>query len=97
MIPVIKLEVEGMKYAIKTALTQHQAAMDKAVNQALEQICSEENIKYIVESEARRVLEQVIQEEVVKFFRYGEGRQAVAESVKETILKKKTFSPLDEV
>lgn len=96
-LPIIRLEVEGMKYAICTALTEHAAQMDADIKAAVELYCTPENIKKIVTDSATRILDATIREEVEKFFRYnGEGRKAVAEAVKECILKKETYTPRDE-
>lgn len=97
-LPIIRLEVEGMKYAICTALTEHAAQMDADIKAAVESYCTPENLKKIVTDSATRILDATIREEVEKFFRYnGEGRKAVAEAVKECILKKETYTSLDEV
>ena len=97
-LPIIRLEVEGMKYAICTALTEHAAQMDADIKAAVEAYCTPENLKKIVTASATKILDATIREEVEKFFRYtGEGRQAVAQAVKECILKKDTFTPLDDI
>jgi len=97
-IPIIRLEVESMKYQICTVLSDYAAQMDEDMRQAVEDFCTPENIQRIVKTTAGRVLEQTIREEVEKFFRCeGEGRKAIAAAVKESILKKETYGPLDEI
>lgn len=95
--PIIKLEVEGMKRTICTALLEHQAKMDADVIAAVEAYCQPENISRIIHSAASKALTEAIQQEVKHFFWEGEGRKAVAEAVRESILKKQTYTPLDSV
>lgn len=83
-IPIIKLEVEGMKYAVLHALTEHAAKMDKSIQQAVESFCTEKNIDNIVREEAHRQLEAAVREEVKNFFGWsGNGRKAVREAVQQ--------------
>jgi len=96
--PIIRLEVESMKYQLNTMLSEYAAQMDADLKQAVEDFCTPENIQYIVKTTADRVMEQTIREEVEKFFRNsGEGRKAIATAVKESLLKKETYGPLDEI
>jgi hypothetical protein len=96
-LPIIRLEVEGMKRAICTALTQHSAQMDADLKAAVDDYCTPENLAHVVKSTAAKILDSVIREEVEKFFRFsGEGRKAVAQAVKECILNRETYGPLDE-
>ena len=96
-IPIIRLEVEAMKYQICMMLSEHAVQMDKDIKDAVDEYCTTANLKRVVQQNATRVLDEVIQAEVQNFFRYGEGRKAVAEAVRESILSKNTFTPLDEV
>lgn len=83
-IPIITLELQGMKHTIKAALMREVAAIDASVQAALERLCTEENVAGIVESEARRQIEEALKEEVRNFFRWNEaGRQAVRQAVHE--------------
>lgn len=83
-IPIITLEIQGMKHTIKTALMQEAAALDNGVQAALEKLCTEDNIARIVEDEARRQIEAALKEEVSNFFRWtNSGRAAVREAVHE--------------
>jgi len=96
-VPIIKLEVEGMKYAICTALTEYAAQMDTYIQEAVESFCTEGNLRKVVTAAANVALEQTIKTEVDKFFRHGAGSVAVAEAVRESILAKNTYTPLDDV
>lgn len=83
-IPVITLEIQGMKHTIKTALMREAAAIDSGVQAALDKLCTEENVARIVEDEARQQIESALKEEVKNFFRWSNaGRAAVREAVHE--------------
>ena len=96
-IPIIRLEVEHLRYQMCGALTEHAVQMDKDLKAAVDAYCTEENLAKVVKAAATRALDEVIRDEVEKFFRYGEGREAVATAVKESILKRETYTPLDDV
>jgi hypothetical protein len=96
-VPIIRLEVEGMKYSICTALTQHAAQMDADIQAAVDAYCTPENIAAVVRTAARDALDRAIKAEVAAFFDYGApGRKVVAAAVKESLLKEKTYTVLDE-
>lgn len=87
-VPIITLEIQGMKNTIKTALMQEAAAMDKGVQDALDRLCTEENVARIVNEEARRQIEAALKEEVQNFFRWSAaGRMAVREAVHEHLAR----------
>jgi hypothetical protein len=95
-LPIIRLEVEGMKRTIMAALAEHSAQMDADLQNAIEDYCTPENLARVVQNAAREQLAAAIQAEVKNFFWYGPGRKAVAEAVKESILKNETYTPLDD-
>ncbi len=85
-IPIISLEVQGMKHTMKLALMEHAALLDKSIQQAVEDYCTEGNIQAIVQREARLQLDAALKEEVKRFFDWsGQGRAAVREAVMEAL------------
>jgi hypothetical protein len=81
-VPIIRLEVERMKYSILQALPQHAAALDASVQAAIEAFCTPENIDSIIRGAAMEHLNAAVKEEVRDFFRESNpGRQAVREAV----------------
>ncbi|CAB4159192.1 hypothetical protein UFOVP707_61 [uncultured Caudovirales phage] len=93
-IPIITLQVEGMKHTVRTALMREAAALDKGVQDALDKLCTEERIAAIVEEEARRQIEAALKEEVQSFFRWSAaGRAAVREAVHEHL--ERMYPPRD--
>ena len=56
-VPIIRLEVQSMKYTIQTALMEHAAQMDASIQQAVEAYCTKENIDAVVMKTAREALD----------------------------------------
>lgn len=83
-VPIITLQVQGMKHTIQTALQQEVAALDNAVQVALDKLCTEEQIAAVVEAEARREIEAALRQEAQSFFRWNNaGREAIRQAVHE--------------
>jgi hypothetical protein len=96
-LPIITLEVAGIRHTMKTMLAQHAAQMDEDIKAAVDGYCTPENLASVVQRAARQALDTAVREEIDKFFRYGDGRKAVAAAVKDSILSKETFTRLDDV
>lgn len=87
-VPIIKLEVDGMRHSIQVALMRHAAQIDKDMQRAVDAFCSEGNVARIVEEEARRHIQLALKEEVANFFKWdGAGRAAIRQAVQESLLK----------
>ena len=85
-VPIIRLEVEGIKYTMQRALMEHAVAVDESIQKAIDNYCTESNINAIVMKEAKLRLELALKEEVQNFFSYsGVGRAAVRAAVIETL------------
>lgn len=84
-IPIIRLELEGMKLAILHAFSEYQAGTDQAVKEAMEKYCSPENLARIVDQCVERELRAAIEKEIASFFQYGAGRQFLAAAVKQKL------------
>lgn len=91
-VPIIKLEVERMKYSILTALSTHAVEMDSMVQAAVEAFCTEDNLHRIVREAVMQELNAAVREEVRNFFRCSApGRQAVREAVIEHLNRQDEF------
>ncbi len=84
-VPIIRLQVENLKHTMFLALTEHAALMDKSIQQAVEEFCTDGHIDAIVRREAQLQLDAVVKEEVGSFFRNGPGRAAVRQAVTEAL------------
>ena len=96
-LPIIKLEIEGIRNTIHVALMEQQLVMDEYIKESVDNYCQPENIRRIVQDAADKALTSAIQEEVKNFFWRGDGRTAVAEAVKTSLLNRETYTPLDDV
>ena len=83
-IPIIKIELEGIKKTLYTALNKDVIDFDAGIKSALDKYCSESHIHALVENEALKVIEEAVKEEVRVFFRHtNTGRLAIKEAVTE--------------
>ena len=87
-IPIIKLEIERMQYAIYTALSQYQLEMDSMLKESIEKYCTDENLRIIISATVRQVVDKTVKEEIENFFNYsGDGRHIIAEEVRAKLLR----------
>lgn len=84
-IPVIRLEVEGMKFAILKAIPEYAADLSAEIASAVERFCTPENIQVVIDTEVSRVIRSVIDEEVTRFYRSGDGRAVIRQAVGERL------------
>jgi hypothetical protein len=80
-IPIIKLEVEGMRQTMHMALSQYTLQFDQQIRESLDKFCTPENIAYIINAAANDTLRDVLKQETSNFFRHGAGYEAVLEAV----------------
>lgn len=79
--PIIRLELDGMKIAILHAFSEFQAATDAQVKAAMEKFCSPENVQRIVERCVEQEMKHAIEREIRNFFQLGAGRKFLAAAV----------------
>lgn len=84
-IPIVRLELQGMKATLLHAIGERQASFDADVRAAVEQACSPANIRAVIEHEVQRSLEAAIADEVRRFYQSGEGRQAVRDAIRKRL------------
>lgn len=81
-IPIIRLEVEGMRHTVAAMLTEHAAKMDADIQAAVDEYCTDGNLARVVRSAARQAIEDAVKEEVRNFFSWSNtGRMAIREAV----------------
>lgn len=91
-IPVIKLEVEGMKHAISVALSKYAVQMDEQVQAAVDKYCEPENIQYVISTTATQAIDAAVKDIVKGFFAYGgKGRKYVKEEVERRLTEEMEF------
>jgi len=80
-IPIIRLEVSGMKHTILRAFSEYMTDLDSDVQAAVETYCSGENIKRVIAAVVSTEIEMAIREETHNYFRYGKGREIIKAAV----------------
>lgn len=82
-VPIIRLEVEHMKYSIRTALLEHKAKMDADIQTALDAYCNSDNLSRIINETVVSCINEAVKEEIRSMFSDSEpGRAAIREAVK---------------
>lgn len=84
-IPIIRLEIEGMRHAIVAAVGKHLAEMDSDIQVAIENICTPEHVTDIIKKTASAEIDAAIKSEIEQFYRYGPGREVIKKAVHETL------------
>lgn len=83
-IPIVTLELQGMRHMVSKIIMQKQAEMDSQIQAALDAACTEENIRRVVGESVQRELQTTLQSAIQDYFRFGEGRQAIVAAVDTT-------------
>lgn len=89
-VPILRLELAGMKHTIQTALLQHAEGISGQVQAAVDKFCTYENLEAIIKQQVESVVTQTVKSEIDDYFRYGAGRAAVRAAVLESFEKEKT-------
>lgn len=84
-IPILRLELEGIKKTLLTALWKHNCEIEHLVSQAVKEYCTEENLYDLIQNQARQVIASTIETEITNFYAYGKGRKVIQEAVKQTL------------
>jgi hypothetical protein len=84
-LPVLRLELEGMKAAILRSFTEYTVQMDLDIRDAIERVCRPENLKRIVNEEVAKAVNEIVRSEVSSFYNYGEGAGSIRRLVGEIL------------
>ena len=80
-IPVIRLELEGMKHSILTALHEVAVGMDADIQQAVNDFCEQGHLRKVIQDAVKREITAAIEKNIASYFRYGDGNKAIQEMV----------------
>jgi hypothetical protein len=84
-IPIVRLEVDGMKHSILQALSTYATDLSEEIKSAVERFCTPENIQAVIDREVHSVISRVVGEEVDRFYRSGAGRAVISQAVQERL------------
>lgn len=87
-VPIIRLEVEGMRLVVHQALMEHAARMDADVQAAIERAITPENVSRIVQETAAREVRAAIDSAIESFYRFGAGRDVIRREVEKTLTER---------
>ena len=80
-LPIIKIELEGMRLSIARMLSEYQVQFSEEVNRAIERFCSSEYLQRVIDAEVRHNIEYVVKDAIGDYYRLGKGRQIIIEEV----------------
>lgn len=80
-LPIIRIEIEGMRHSILRALSEREVQMDKHVADALQRYVDSGELARTIDREISAAIERAIKENAESYFRYGEGRKLIADMV----------------
>ena len=80
-LPIIRIEIEGMRQSILAALTERQIQMDEYVSAAINRYATAENLSRVIDAEVESAINSAIKEATASYFKYGDGRKFIVESV----------------
>lgn len=84
-LPIIRIEIESMRAAILTALSERALALDEHVKNAIDTFCEPKNIQAIVSAKAETCLKIAVENAVAEFFQHGPGRVAIRSAVNQRL------------
>lgn len=85
--PMVRIELEGMKHQIVHALASHNEEIEKAIEEQLAATIKTFPFEETVRQLAREVISASIKEALEYYFKYGEGRDVVKKSILERLDK----------
>lgn len=81
MMPVIRIEVEGMRQQILHAFGQYNEEIEKEVDRQLKQVIENFPFEEYIEHECRGMIEESIRKALMSFFQYGAGAKAIEQAI----------------
>ena len=80
-LPIIRIEIEGMRSAILAALTERQIEMDAYVKDSLDRFLAGHALQEQIDRHVSVAIDTAIKQEADRYFLYGDGRKFIAQAV----------------
>lgn len=84
-IPIIRLEVSGMKHVVQVALTEYTEQMDKDIQRALDLAITPDTVRAIiseeVDKEVKRGLQELVQSSIRRIFWDENLKKEIADAI----------------
>ena len=87
-IPIVKIELNGMRETIVHAFTTHELEIATNIDQQLKKAIEEFDYEGIVHKVAMEVLTDTVTRSIKAYFTYGEGYKVIEAVVQATLAKK---------
>lgn len=85
--PIIRMEIQGMRETLVAALSEHRALIDRDVQSAVEHFCESDQITLMVSQTVQDTLKKVLAETIQYHFQYGQGREDIDRAVQFSLRK----------
>lgn len=83
--PIVRIEIEGMKQQIAAALTDYGNEIKESVDREIERAIAEYPFRETVRRHAAEAINQSIKSAIDKYFKYGVGATAIEASINEIL------------
>jgi hypothetical protein len=99
-VPIVRLTVQKMAFAMDRALTEYECVKDEQIKEAIAKACEPARIQEILDHALRIEVDRAVNESVKQFFGYGDGRKYIVDRVtqklKESLKEERKNSNVDE-
>jgi len=92
-IPIIKLEIEGMREQINIALATYHEELAQSVNVQLEAVIKEFDFSHLIKNVTQRAIEDTVKRAIEYYFSAGNGRIEIDAAVSKLFDKPATSEP----
>lgn len=72
-LPLIKIELDGMRYSIVHALSTHNAEIETYVDENLKKVVEEFDYVTLVKQVATKAITEAVKRSIESYFAYGDG------------------------
>lgn len=90
--PVIRVELEGMRYQVLHALQSHNQQIEELVTAQLDKVIAEFDYASVVREVAARAITNAINKAVTTYFESGNGWKEITQVVQDTLDKRREGS-----
>ena len=85
-VPIISVQIEGMRQQLKVALSEFAMKQDAMFQQAVDSVMQPETVRQLLEESASKYLREEIDSQLKNFFRYGKGREFIEDEITNSLM-----------
>ena len=83
-VPILKIEIEGIKHSVAHMLTDHQHELSELIKQSMTKAIAD----YDLDGAVRGAVHSSINKAIERYFEYGDGNKAIEQVIDEAFSKK---------